>query len=151
MAVSAKEKELAAVGISVAAGCKPCTDHHVGVARKARATDGEICAAIADAVAVRNHAAELMKAHALSHFGAAAAPDIPDGNGRETRVRALVNLGAAFAVNCTSSLEGALTAAERAGIAPDDIAEIVKLAGFIRGRAISHVEKLAGIGAKADA
>ena len=37
MTMTSKEKELVAIGISVAAGCKPCTDHHVAVARKARA------------------------------------------------------------------------------------------------------------------
>ena len=42
MTITPKEKELAAVGISVAAACKPCTDYHVGVARKARASDQEI-------------------------------------------------------------------------------------------------------------
>ena len=68
MTVPAKEKELAAVGISVAAGCKPCTDHHVAVARKARATDEEISAAIADAVAVRNQATGIMKARSVTGF-----------------------------------------------------------------------------------
>ncbi len=42
MSITPKEKELVAVAISVAAGCKPCTDHHVAVARKARATDAAI-------------------------------------------------------------------------------------------------------------
>lgn len=149
MPVSAKEKELAAVGLSVAAGCKPCTDHHVTVARKARATDDEIRAAVADAIAVRNQATAFMHAHALSHFGMAAAPDVADAPDRAERVRAMVRLGAAFAVNCTSSLERALAVAHRTGIAADDIAEIVELAGFIRGRAIAHVEDLAKTGAAA--
>ncbi len=149
MTVSAKEKELAAVGISVAAGCKPCTDHHVTVARKARASEDEIRAAIADAIRVRSQAAEIMQARALSHFGPVAVPDIPDEAGPDARVRALIRLGAAFAVNCDASLENALAMARRAGIAPDDIAGIVKLAGFIRGRAISHVEKLLGADAEA--
>ncbi|UCH72626.1 MAG: carboxymuconolactone decarboxylase family protein [Rhodospirillales bacterium] len=149
MTISAKDKELAAVGISVAAGCKPCTDHHVTVARKARATDEEIRAAIAEALAVRGRAAEIMRAYALSHFGATASPDVAEDTG-ESRVGALIRVGAAFAVNCTASLEHALAAARRAGIAPDEVAEIVKLAGFIRSRAISHVEKLVDIGAAAD-
>lgn len=149
MAISVKEKELAAVAISVAAGCKPCTDHHVGVARKARATEVEIRAAVAEAMTVRSRAGQIMQAHALAHFGAAAATDIADNAGGATRVQALIRLGAAYAVNCTSGLESALAAARHAGIAADDIAAIVKLAGFIRARAISHVEKLVDIGAEA--
>ncbi len=38
MVIRLKERELAAVGISVAAGCKPCTDHHVKQAREAGTT-----------------------------------------------------------------------------------------------------------------
>ena len=53
MTVSAKEKELAAVGMSVAAVCKPFTDHRVTVARTVRATEEEMRAAIAGALAVR--------------------------------------------------------------------------------------------------
>ena len=39
MTMTAREREIAAVGISVAAGCKPCTDHHVGEAGKVGASD----------------------------------------------------------------------------------------------------------------
>ena len=65
VAITPKEKELVAVGISVAAGCKPCTDHHVAVVRKARATDEEIRQAANDALVVRRSAADIMQSHAL--------------------------------------------------------------------------------------
>ena len=142
MTVSPKEKELAAVGISVAAGCKPCTDHHMTVARKARATDEMIRQAVTDALAVRSKAAEIMEAHALSHFGDATEPGIIDDGSSENRVRALVRVGAAFAVNCVSSLEHYLAAAEKVGIAPEDLTQIMELTIFIKGRAASHVDKL---------
>ena len=145
MTISPKEKEVVAVGISVAAGCRPCTDHHVTVARKARATDEDIRQAVTDALAVRRKAAEIMEAHAWSHFGDATVPGGTDNGSSESRVRALVHVGAAFAVNCVSSLEHYLAAAEKAGVAPEDIRQIVKLAVFIKGRAASHVEKLVGV------
>ena len=66
MAITPKEKELVAIGISVAAGCKPCTDHHVAVVRKARATDEEIRQAANDALAIRRRAADIMQSHALA-------------------------------------------------------------------------------------
>ena len=56
MAIMKKEKELAAVGISIAAGCKPCTDFHMKAVREAGASDDEIRRAIEDAVALRNAA-----------------------------------------------------------------------------------------------
>lgn len=56
MAITPKEKELAAVGISVATGCKPCTDHHMKAVRKARASDKEIRQTVADALEARKGA-----------------------------------------------------------------------------------------------
>ncbi len=64
MAISAKEKELSAVGVSVATGCKPCTDYHVKAVRKAGAADDEIEQAVADALAVRRVATAIMERHA---------------------------------------------------------------------------------------
>ena len=51
-------------------------------------------------------------------------------------------MGAAFGVNCTSSLKEHLAAAETVGISQEEVAEIVKLAAFIKERAASHVERL---------
>jgi AhpD family alkylhydroperoxidase len=49
-----KQKELVAVGASIAAGCRPCTTHHVAAARAAGAGDVEIRAAVQTALAVRD-------------------------------------------------------------------------------------------------
>ena len=57
MTVSPKKKEMVAVGISVAGGCKPYTDHHVTVARKARATDEDIRQIVKLAVFIKGRAA----------------------------------------------------------------------------------------------
>jgi AhpD family alkylhydroperoxidase len=145
MALSPKEKELAAIGISVAAGCKPCTDHHVGVAHKARASDEEIKEAVLAALALRKSATEIMAGYALAKLGG---PEHrgDGGTGAETdRQRELVAMGAAFALNCVSSLEAHLAAAEAVGITQEEITQLVKLAAFIKGRAASHVERLVGL------
>jgi AhpD family alkylhydroperoxidase len=142
MTITPKEKELAAVGISVAAGCKPCTDHHVGVARKARASDQEIKEAVGAALAVRKSATEIIAGYALAKLGDPE-QQRDDGSSAETsRQRELVAMGAAFAVNCVSSLEAHLAAAEAVGITQEEITQIVKLAEFIKGRAASHVKRL---------
>ncbi len=57
------------------------------------------------------------------------------------RVRELVSVGAAFGVNCTSNLKEHLVAAETVGISQEEVAEIAKLAAFIKERAASHVER----------
>jgi AhpD family alkylhydroperoxidase len=143
MAISVKEKELAAVGMSVATGCKPCTDFHVKAARKSGASDAEIKQAMSDALAVRRRATEIMEAYGLAHLGESRLEDGAEHVGSTNRVKELVCIGAAFGVNCVSSLKAHLEAAESVGISHDDITMIVKLSAFIRGKAASHVEHLA--------
>jgi alkylhydroperoxidase/carboxymuconolactone decarboxylase family protein YurZ len=65
--------------------------------------------------------------------------------------RELVAVGAAFAVDCTWSLEEHLRASEILGIAGEEIQEVVQMAGFIRKMAASHVEKLADVAEAAEA
>lgn len=143
MAITSKEKELAAVGISIAAGCKPCTDFHVKKGRELGASDAEIKQAIGDALSVRRGAADIMEAYGLAHVGGRKSAGEPEQAVTTERVRELVCIGAAFGVNCVSSLKVHLDAAERAGISHEEIETIVKLSAFVKGKAVSHVEHLA--------
>ena len=145
MAMTPREKELVAIGISVAAGCKPCTEHHVAVARKARASDAEIRQAARIAFAVRRNATDIMEAYALAHPGEKRDAAGFGLHGEPDRITALVCIGAAFAVNCVASLQHHLAAAGEAGVPDDEIGQIVKLAAFIKQRAASHVERLVGM------
>lgn len=151
MAMTPKEKELVAIGTSVAAGCKPCTDHHLAVARKARASDDEIRQATVDAFAVRRNATDIMEAYALGHLGEKQNLAGFGFFGEPNRITAMVCLGAAFAVNCVASLEHHLAAAEKAGLSKDEIKQIMTLAAFIKQRAASHVERLVGMAEEAAA
>ena len=149
MAVNPKEKELTAVGISVAAGCKPCTNYHVKEACQTGASDEEMKRAAVAALDVREGATGIMRFHVLARLGEGGDGGDPGGDsggaGETDRIKVLVSVGAAFAVNCTSSLKKHLAAAESLGISPDDIAEIVELAAFIKGMAVHHAERAAGI------
>ncbi|MBR0716945.1 carboxymuconolactone decarboxylase family protein [Bradyrhizobium liaoningense] len=143
MTITTKEKELAAVGISVAAGCKPCTDFHLRKGRETGASDAEIKQAIIDALSARRSAADIMETYGLAHLEGREPESDLEHTGTTDRVRELVSIGAAFGVNCVSSLKVHLDAAERAGISHEEIAMIVKLSAFIKGKAASHVEHLA--------
>jgi AhpD family alkylhydroperoxidase len=145
MTLRLKERELVAVGASVAAGCKPCTDYHVKAARKAKAADDEIRQAIADAMEVRGQAQAIMAAHGLAQLGIASEPGEARIPPESTRIRELVAIGAAFAVNCTASLERHLAQAGRFAITAEDVDSVVKLARFIKGEAASHVDKAVGL------
>lgn len=149
MAISVKEKELIAVGVSVAAGCKPCTDYHVKAVRKAGAVDDEIGQAVADAFAVRWAATAVMERYALAQLHKVAPQTGTKPTEQTNRIRVLVSIGAAFGVNCVSSLEQHLAEAEAVGISQDEIETIVKLAAFIKRRAASHVETLVNVAAEA--
>ena len=142
MTITPMEKELAAVGISVATGCRPCTDFHVKAARKSGASDAEIKEAMSDAFAVRRGATEIMEAYGLAHLGERRPEANLTRSGPATRVRELVCIGAAFGVNCVSTLKAHLDAAESVGISHDEITAIAKLSAFIKGKAASHVEHL---------
>lgn len=141
MPITKKEKELPAVGISIAAGCKPCTDYHVKAVREAGASDDEIGRAIEDAVEMRNAATSVMRHYGLSHLGEAQQEEIAEKP--RDRVAELIGLGAAFAVNCVSSLESYNQHAESVGLTREEILEILKLAKFIKERGASHVDQWA--------
>jgi AhpD family alkylhydroperoxidase len=143
MAITAKEKELAAVGISIAAGCKPCTDFHVKKVRELGASDAEVKQAMIGALSVRRDAADIMEGYGFARLQGAAPPEASRRAGATDRVTELVHIGAAFGVNCVSTLRAHLEAAESLGISHEDITTIVKLSAFIKGKAASHVERLA--------
>jgi AhpD family alkylhydroperoxidase len=53
MTMTILDKELVALAISVAAGCRPCVTHHLIEVRKAGADDTAIEQSVAGAVCVR--------------------------------------------------------------------------------------------------
>lgn len=142
MAITSKEKELIAVGVSVASGCQPCTDYHIKAVRRLGAFNGEIGQAVADALAVRQAASAIMARHARAHLGKGWPETGHKPSKPADRIKTLVSIGAAFGANCVESLEQHLAEAEMVGISPDEIATIVKLAAFIKTRAALHVERL---------
>lgn len=145
MPITPKERELAAVGVSVASGCKPCTNYHIKAVREAGASDDEIRQAVADALRVRARATEIMEGHALSRLGEVEQRESASISGETDRMKELVSVGAAFGVNCVSSLKRHLAAAETVGVSQEEAAEIVRLAAFVKERARSHVERVVGI------
>ncbi len=141
MALSFKEKELVAVGASVAAGCKPCTNYHFKKVREADASNEEIKQAISDAMCVRASAKKIMEAHGLKHLGIVNNID-ECGCSETTRIKEMVFVAAAFAVNCTSNLEKHITAARNVGISDDELKSVLNMTSFIKGKAASHVERI---------
>ncbi len=137
MTLRLKEKELVATAISVATGCRPCTDYHLKAVREAKASEPEIATAIDTGLAIRERAAALMRNYA----GGANDGTEPVAVASD-RTATLVAVGSAFAVNCTASLAAYLAQAETAGISSDDVRAVTELSTFIKGKAASHVDAL---------
>jgi AhpD family alkylhydroperoxidase len=141
MSLTILDKELVAVAVSVAAGCRPCTTYHLAEARRAGATDADIEKAVAGAVCVRTSAAEGMRRHALG------LPAVDDcGCGTTDALAELVAVGASLAVNCTSNLDKHLTATRALGVPRDHIDEVIALVALIRSEAVGHAEARLGGG-----
>jgi AhpD family alkylhydroperoxidase len=144
MVMTPKERELVAVGISVAVGCWTCTNFHTREAHTVGAAEADIRRAIVRAVEIRRTAANMIEAHALARLedltgreDAAAAP-------AAARMDALVSVGAALAAACPVNLKVSLAAAKTTGIAEDEVLEIATLATFIRSKAASNVRRMVG-------
>jgi AhpD family alkylhydroperoxidase len=144
MSLPNKEKELVAVGASVAAGCRPCTNYHFKKARAERASDEEIKQAMLDAIAVRDAAKRIMESLGFRLLGLKLGPSEmeDEANGVTTRMTELVSVASAFAVNCKISLKKHLARARALGIGDDEIEEVLELARFIKGRADSYCCKV---------
>jgi AhpD family alkylhydroperoxidase len=136
MAMTVLDKELVAVAVSVAAGCRPCATYHLAEARKAGATDSAIEKAVAEAVCVRTGATEEMRRHALN------LNPQQDGCGCSSKEswEELAALGAALAVNSTQNIDKHLATARGRGIPQEELDEVFALTRTIRARAIQHGE-----------
>jgi AhpD family alkylhydroperoxidase len=129
--LSQKEKELAAVAASIAAGCQPCTEHHVEAARNAGATEDQIRRAVDDALSVRQNSTRVMAKLADELLGSApeAKASCCDG---DALTRELVSATAALALNCATSLEHHLKAARRLGASDREIQIALGVARVVR-------------------
>lgn len=143
MALTFKERELANVGASVATGCKPCTDYHFNKVREAGASDEEIRQAISDAMEVRDSAREIMESHGLKHLGIATDVHVRPRDEDTTRIRELVSVASAFAVNCTTGVKRHIAAARAIGITEEEIQSVLDAAQFIKGEAAHYVGQIA--------
>jgi hypothetical protein len=83
----------------------------VKAVRKAGASDQEIKQSVADAVAARERATQIMQAHALGRLGEVEQGSVSTPLAGATRTQVLVSIGAALGVNCVTNLKKSLAAA----------------------------------------
>ncbi len=150
MALTVKEKELVNIGASVATGCKPCTDYHFKKVRQAGATDEEIKDVITYAMMVRDSAKEIMENYGLEQMEPANYQDDTEYSEETTRIKELVSVAAAYAVNCTTNLKKHMETARAIGITEGEIEVVLHAASFIQGEAAYYVDQIVKLKRKSD-
>jgi AhpD family alkylhydroperoxidase len=136
-----KEKELVAIGASIAAGCQPCTAHHFKAVRQAGATEAEIRQAVDAALCVRNSATKIMTGLAEKHLGNRRVVEEPCCSSK-LLIGELVSVGAALAVNCSTNLETHLQAARTVGATDRQIQTALGVARAIKKVAEQKAEAI---------
>lgn len=142
MPLTYKEKELANIGASVATGCKPCTDYHFNKVRETGATDEEIKDAISTAIEVRDKSKGIMESHGLKHLGIDIEGIPPPTSERTSRIKELVSVASAYAINCTTSVEKHISSAGAIGVTKKEIESVLAAAHFIKGEAAHYVGQM---------
>ena len=141
-----KEKGLISVGASVAAGCQPCTAFHIQAALEAGASEVEIRQAVEVALRVRDDAASTMAGVAAKKLGKAQPADNQLVYSK-LKIDELVAVAASFAINCTTSLDYHLNAAQLTEVTKAQIQIALKISRNIKKTAARQVEAMViGIG-----
>lgn len=138
--LSQKEKELVAVGASVAAGCIPCTQYHLKEVRVAGATTEEITQAVDAALCVKGSTRGIMEKIACDALGVPKEEQPSCCAGPTDRMKELVSIAAAVAVNCPTNFHKHVTAGRTVGVRDDEIQLVVGLAKMIRGKAMEKID-----------
>jgi AhpD family alkylhydroperoxidase len=141
--LSPKEKELVAVGASVAAGCIPCTQYHVKEVKAAGATTEEISHAIDAALCVKGSTRGIMEQVAYDALGFPKEEQPSCCAGPTDRMKELVSIAAAVAVNCPTNLHKHVAAGRTVGVRDEEIQLVVGVAKMIRSKAAEKVDEAA--------
>ncbi len=140
--LNTKEKEMIALAASIAAGCQPCTLHHLEAARAAGTCERGATLAVTAGADVRRSAAEAMTAWGIEQLGGAA--ELPDDwLAQRKLIRALVSVAAAFAVNSVTEFQRFAEEAHHHGATDRQIRLAVSIARKIKAVAAEKLEAAA--------
>ena len=135
MRLEQKQKELAAIGASIGANCRPCIEHHMPAGREAGLSETELADAIETAQRVRQEAVELFSARVDELLGRAGSAPEPAPLAETSKARELVALGASVGSNSHPLLQLHIAAALDVGFAPAQIEAALKMAEYVQERA----------------
>jgi AhpD family alkylhydroperoxidase len=136
MALDQKDKELAAIGASIGALCRPCIEHHIPAGRESGLTEPELARAVEVAQATHRIAVDLLvrRSHELLHSADAPA-DVPQRVEPTSRPDELVALGASIGANCHPLLGQHIAGALQQGLTAGQVRSAVKMAQIVQQHA----------------
>ena len=135
MALEQRDKELAAIGASIGANCRPCIEHHLVAGREAGLSEAELDGAVATAHAARREAVELLSARIDELLGRGGAPPEPAAVTQTSKARELVELGVSVGANSHPLLHLHIGAALDVGLEVHQIRSALKMAGYVQQHA----------------
>ncbi len=135
MQLEQRDKELAAIGASIGANCRPCIEHHVPAGREAGLSEAELAEAIRFARAVRDEAIELLSARVEELLGRGGAPPEPAPAAGASKARELVALGASVGANSHPLLDLHIATALHVGLSSAQVEAALRMAELVQRRA----------------
>jgi AhpD family alkylhydroperoxidase len=135
MALDQKDKELAAIGASIGALCRPCIEHHIPAGRDAGLTGPELARAAEVAEATHRTATELLLRRSRELLGIGEAPAGVAAQVPTSRLGELVALGASIGANCHPLLEQHIAGALRQGLTASQVRSAIKMAQIVQQHA----------------
>jgi AhpD family alkylhydroperoxidase len=138
--LSAKDKTLIAVGAAIAAGCRPCLERTVQLARGAGACERSIRLAIETALEARTRQVESLAEWAATVQGGK--PEVDESFRRErAQLVELITCGSALALRDAKSLPARLAGAAETGSNARMIASALAIARSVAETATSVAEE----------
>lgn len=135
MALEQKDKELAAIGASIGALCRPCIEHHIPAGRDAGLTELELARAVEAAQATHRVAVTLLFRRSRELLDGEAPADVAVAAEHTSRPDELVALGASIGANCHPLLEQHVAGALRQGLSPSQVRSAIKMAQIVQQHA----------------
>ena len=135
MQLEQSEKELAAIGASIGANCRPCIEHHLAAGREAGLSAPELADAVILAEALREEALQELSARVSQLLGLDDASPVPNSDVDGSTAHELVALGASVGANAHALLRMHVARALEAGLSTEQIQAAVKMAEYVQKRA----------------
>jgi len=134
MTLTIVEREVAAIGASVGAGCQPCLEYHIAAGAQAGLAEAALLKAIEDAECVKRDAQVRMAGRARDLLGLAG-PVATDCCDDSDRAKELAAVGSAIGANSVANLRKHVAAAIAAGVSPDELDQAIAAARAVQDQA----------------